>query len=76
MKLKYFFYFSLLKALRAGFKAQAPFQVSGFKLKNPFKSFKSLIGYAELKVHSTPLALWRGVGGEAFISIVNQSDRR
>ena len=31
MKLKYIFLFSLLKALRAGFKAQAPFQVSSFK---------------------------------------------
>ena len=33
MKLKYIFLFSLLKALRAGFKAQAPFQVSSFKSK-------------------------------------------
>ena len=38
------------------------FQVSKFK--NPFKSFKSLIQVPI--IHSTPLALWRGVGGEAF----------
>ena len=50
---KQLIHFPLIKVLRAGFR----FQVSGFK--NPYKSFKSLI-------HSTPLALWRGVGGEAF----------
>ena len=38
-------------------RRNAPFQVSGFQVtgfRNPFKSFKSLIGYAELKVHFPP----------------------
>ena len=33
-------------------RRNAPFQVSSFR--NPYKSYKSLIGYAELKVHFPP----------------------
>ena len=42
-------------SLISSFKAQcavSSFRVQGFK--NPYKSFKSLIGYAELKVHFPP----------------------
>ena len=51
MKLKYIFLFSLLKALRAGFKAQAPFQVSSFKF-SLFTFHFSLFTFNVTPVHA------------------------